>query len=96
MASCAVVIPYDSVSVHMTPGGDPSSWRVLGSLAQVGMTFVTSTVLGLAGGYWADRWLGTGPLFLLLGLGFGIAAGFVNLFRSVKDAERREPNDDRH
>ena len=54
-----------------------------------------STVLGLAGGFWVDRWLGTGPWLLLLGLGFGIAAGFVNLFRSVKDAERREQKDDR-
>lgn len=59
------------------------------------MTFVVSTVLGLAGGYWADRWLATSPLFLLLGLGFGIAAGFVNLFRSVRDAEGREQTDDR-
>jgi len=25
---------------------------------------------------------------MLIGLGFGIAAGFVNLFRSVKRAER--------
>jgi ATP synthase protein I len=59
------------------------------------MTFVMSTVLGLAGGFWVDRWLGTSPWLLLLGLGFGIAAGFVNLFRAVKDAERREPKDDR-
>jgi ATP synthase protein I len=59
------------------------------------MTFVVSTVLGLAGGYWADRWLATTPVFLLIGLGLGIAAGFVNLFRSVGDAERRELNDDR-
>ena len=59
------------------------------------MTFVMSTVLGLAGGFWVDRWLGTGPWLLLLGLGLGIAAGFVNLFRSVKDAERREQKDDR-
>ncbi len=80
----------------MTFGGDSSSWRALGSLAQVGMTFVVSTVLGFAGGYWADRWLGTSPWLLLLGLGFGIAAGFVNLFRSVKDAERREQPDDHH
>lgn len=79
----------------MTPGGDPSSWRGLGPLFQLGMTFVMSTVLGLAGGFWVDRWLGTGPWLLLLGLGFGIAAGFVNLFRSVKDAERREQKDDR-
>jgi F0F1-type ATP synthase assembly protein I len=77
----------------MKPGGDPSPWRALGSLAQVGMTFVVSTVLGLAGGYWADRWLGTGPWLLLLGLGFGIAAGFVNLFRSLRIAERLDRTD---
>jgi F0F1-type ATP synthase assembly protein I len=35
-----------------------------------------------------DRWLGTKPWLTLIGLGFGIAAGFVNLFRSVKTAER--------
>lgn len=80
----------------MTTGPDPSQWRALGSLAQVGMTFVVSTVLGLAGGYWADRWLGTSPWLMLLGLGFGIAAGFVNLFRAVRDAEEREGPDDRH
>ncbi|MBI3629909.1 MAG: AtpZ/AtpI family protein [Candidatus Rokubacteria bacterium] len=80
----------------MTTEPDPSQWRALGSLAQVGMTFVVSTVLGLAGGYWADRWLGTSPWLLLLGLGFGIAAGFVNLFRAVRDAEEREGPDDRH
>ena len=79
----------------MNPGGGPSSWGAFGSLIQVGMTLVVSTVLGLAGGYWADRWLATSPWFLLLGLGFGITAGFVNLFRSVKDTERREQSDDR-
>jgi len=60
------------------------------------MTLVVSTVLGLVCGLGADRWLGTSPVFLLLGLGFGIAAGFVNLFRSIKDAERRDLNDGRH
>ncbi|PYM06487.1 MAG: magnesium transporter [Candidatus Rokuibacteriota bacterium] len=79
----------------MTSGQDPSSWRALGSLVQVGMTFVVCTVLGLASGYWADQWLATSPWLLLLGLGFGVGAGFVNLFRSVRDAERREQPDDR-
>jgi ATP synthase protein I len=79
----------------MAAGGDPSSWRELGSLAQLGVTFVMCTVLGLAGGFWVDRWLGSSPWFLLAGLGIGIAAGFVNLFRALKDAERREQRDDR-
>ncbi len=68
----------------MAPEGGPSAWRELGSYAFVGTTFVTCVVVGLAGGYWADRWLGTQPWLLLLGLGLGIAAGFVNLFRAIK------------
>jgi F0F1-type ATP synthase assembly protein I len=52
--------------------------------ASVGIALVISTVLGLAGGYYADRWLGTAPWLTMIGLGVGIAAGFVNLFRSSK------------
>jgi ATP synthase protein I len=50
----------------------------------VGITLVVATVIGLAGGYWLDRWLGTAPWLARIGLGLGIGAGFVNLFRSVK------------
>jgi ATP synthase protein I len=57
--------------------------RQLGVLSGVGLTLVICTVLGLAGGYYLDRWLGTQPVFLLVGLLFGIAAGFVNLFRAA-------------
>ncbi|MBI3454590.1 MAG: AtpZ/AtpI family protein [Candidatus Rokubacteria bacterium] len=51
---------------------------------------VISTVLGLAGGYYLDRWLGSSPWLTLIGLLFGIAAGFVHLFRAVGllDGER--------
>ena len=72
----------------MAPAREPSSWKALGELAQIGMVFVVSTALGLAAGYYADRWLGSSPWLTLIGLGFGIAAGFVNFFRSVKAAER--------
>ncbi len=64
--------------------------RQLGVLSGVGLTLVISTVLGLWGGYALDRWLGTSPWLMLVGLLFGIAAGFVNLFRAVGllDGER--------
>ena len=57
--------------------------RQLGSLSGVGLTLVISTVLGLGGGYALDGWLGSTPWLTLAGLLLGIAAGFVNLFRSV-------------
>jgi ATP synthase protein I len=73
----------------MAPTREPSSWRSLGELTSIGMTMVLATIIGLAAGYYADRWLGTSPWLILLGLALGIAAGFVSLFRSVKAAERR-------
>ena len=72
----------------MAPSGEPSTWKALGELSSIGLALVVATVIGLVAGYWADRWLGTSPWLMLIGLGFGIAAGFVNLFRSVKRAER--------
>jgi len=72
----------------MAPSGEKSTWKALGELSSIGITLVVATVIGLVAGYYADRWLGTTPWLLLLGLGLGIAAGFVNLFRSVNRAER--------
>jgi len=74
----------------MAPSGDESSWKALAELSSIGMTLVLATVIGLVAGYYLDRWLGTSPWLIMVGLGLGIAAGFVNLFRSVKRAEREE------
>jgi ATP synthase protein I len=73
----------------MAPTKEPSAWRALAELTSIGMTMVLSTIIGMAAGYYADRWLGTSPWLMLLGLMFGIAAGFVSMFRAVKAAERR-------
>jgi ATP synthase protein I len=84
----------------MTPEKDRSSWREVGAYAQLGTTFVMCVVVGLVGGYYADRWLGTEPSLLLVGLGLGIAAGFWNFYRAIKalshmaDDERHEPDGD--
>ena len=67
--------------------------RQLGVLSGVGLTLVISTVLGLWGGHVLDRWFGSHPVLMLVGLLFGIAAGFVNLFRAVGMLDGRR---DRH
>ncbi len=72
----------------MAPSGEKSTWKALGELSSIGMALVLATVIGLVAGFYADRWLGTKPWLTLVGLGLGIAAGFVNLFRSVSRAER--------
>ena len=72
----------------MAPPGDQGTWKALGELSSIGFALVIATVIGLVGGYYADRLLGTSPWLLLVGLVLGIAAGFVNLFRSVNRADR--------
>ncbi|HUG37572.1 MAG TPA: AtpZ/AtpI family protein [Candidatus Limnocylindrales bacterium] len=72
------------------PGPEPSPWRALGMLATTGLTFVVATAGGALAGYFADGWLGTSPWLTLIGLAVGIAAGFRDLFRSIKKAERQE------
>lgn len=65
----------------MAPGMDRSSWRGIASYAQLGTTLFACVIVGLVGGYFADRWLGTQPWLLLVGLGLGIVAAAWNLYR---------------
>jgi len=64
-------------------GFDLSGWKQIGYLASLGLNLVAATAIGLAIGYHLDKWLKTSPWLLMLFLLFGIAAGFVNLFREV-------------
>ncbi|MGH7483031.1 MAG: AtpZ/AtpI family protein [Longimicrobiales bacterium] len=63
----------------------------------LGLTWALSTALFLLGGWAVDRWLGTMPLFLLVGAFIGAGAGFYSLYyhlviepreRKRRDAER--------
>jgi ATP synthase protein I len=69
---------------------EPSPWRPLGTLATVGMTFVAATAGATVGGYFLDQWLETSPWLTLIGLVVGVAAGFRDLFRSIKRAQEQE------
>lgn len=72
----------------MARSDEPKAWKGLAELSSIGMTMVLATVIGLAGGYFLDGWLGTSPWLTMIGLAFGIVAGFVSLFRSVRAVER--------
>ena len=73
--------------------GEPSPWQALGGLATVGITFVVATAGATIAGYYLDRWLGTLPLFTLIGLALGIATGFREFFRMVKRAAKEDGHD---
>jgi ATP synthase protein I len=69
---------------------EPSPWRPLLSLAGVGMTLVIATAGATVGGYFVDRWLGSTPWFTLIGIAVGIAAGTLELVRSLRRSARQE------
>jgi len=54
--------------------------KSLGFLSGVGISLVAATFIGLAMGYYLDRWLGTSPWLTLVFLGFGIVSGFRNVY----------------
>ena len=48
---------------------------------RIGIELVVGVVIGAGGGYALDRWLGTAPWLMVLGLVVGFAAGLRNVFR---------------
>jgi len=76
----------------MAPGEKPSGGQT-GQLVNLGTMVFACVAIGLAGGYFADRLLGTRPWLLLVGLGLGIAAAAVNFYRTIKTLSSQD--DDR-
>lgn len=50
----------------------------------IGLQFGISIAIGALFGNWADRKFGTSPWLLMLGVIFGAAAGFRDLWRLAK------------
>lgn len=83
-----------------TPTGDPRGYKgvrgagdggtSVGSLAGHGFVFVVAILLGLKGGEWLDRRLGTAPLFLFIGLFTMAGAAFYSMYTKLTAAQRRE------
>jgi ATP synthase protein I len=67
-----------------------SSLGSLGALSAVGFAFVLAVGIGFLIGYWLDRWLGTSPWFMLAFFFIGLAAGIVNVVRTVNAVSRDE------
>jgi ATP synthase protein I len=71
-------------------------WAQVGLYTSLGFILPAGVLVGCAGGWLLDRWLGTSPL-LTVALGFlGAAAGFIEVLRILgraeKDANRKHSN----
>lgn len=62
-------------------GPDKSLGRAMSLGFRVLTEFVSAAVVGALIGWLLDRWLGTTPWLLVLLTGFGVAAGFNNVYR---------------
>jgi ATP synthase protein I len=71
----------------------PDRGKSVGSAAAyagLGVQFLLAILLCLYAGRWVDAKLGTGPLFLVIGVFVGAAAGFWAILRRAADDQRRE------
>ncbi len=59
-----------------------STIKAIGALSTVGLSFVLAIVIGVAAGYYLDKWLGTKPWLFFLGFIFGLTAGILNVYRT--------------
>jgi ATP synthase protein I len=66
-----------------TKAGSEDQGQGLAFAMRIGVEIVSALIVGVAIGYFLDRWLGTKPWFLLLFFVLGAAAGFMNVFRVV-------------
>lgn len=56
-----------------------TGWAYAEYAFQYGISIVLCTLIG----YWLDKWLNTGIIFLVAGVLFGAVGGFVILLRSL-------------
>jgi ATP synthase protein I len=66
------------------PKSDPPLWSGFGQAMGLAAELVATTFVGLGLGWLLSRWLGNAPVFLLLGILLGGAAGITRLYRSWK------------
>ena len=59
------------------------------AIVGAGFQFAFAILFFLGGGYLVDKWLGTRPVFTLVGMGIGLAAGFYAFYLRVLAESRR-------
>lgn len=68
--------------------------ELLYTAGTIGLHMVSATFVGLAMGYFLDKWLDTGPWLLVIFLILGIVTGFRDIFREARRIHRRTQGDD--
>ena len=78
-----------------SPAPQPATRGVAEGL-RLSLELAAAVAVGVGIGWFLDRWLGSSPLFLLVFLALGLAAGLRNVYQaadrlSAKNTAREEP-----
>lgn len=68
---------------HKEPETNAGDGSVLGMAWRLSTELVVSVLVGTGLGHLLDKFFGTGPWILLVGLGFGFAAGIMTTLRTA-------------
>lgn len=63
---------------------DARTLKTIGQLSTIGLAFVFALMMGFGAGFWLDARLGTKPWGSLLGFAVGLAAGILNVVRTMR------------
>jgi hypothetical protein len=63
-------------------------WKALGDYGTLGLEIALSVALGLFGGQWLDRQLGTGGALTWVGFAYGLAAAGRAIYRAMRKSAR--------
>ena len=75
----------------MSMGEDKKKlYKKVARYSTIGLEMGFSVAIGVAIGYFLDRFLRTGPWLTLIFLIFGVIAGFRSLFSLMKSVDRDE------
>jgi ATP synthase protein I len=76
--------PSPPGTLRQVAGARSEAMRSFGMLGSVGLSFVVAIVLGCALGIWLDRVTKLSPLFTIVGLFLGFAAGVRSVYVTTK------------
>jgi len=81
-------------SMFFPKQGKPSgAMELLSTAGTIGLQLVCATFIGLAMGYFLDKWLGTSPWLLVIFLLLGIVAGFRDVYLEARRIHRQSGDD---
>jgi len=61
----------------------------------IGIDLACAVLVGFGIGYLLDKWLGTTPLFMIVGVLWGVTSAFLSLYHKIKIEKEEKDKDKR-